>query len=67
MTEREMSEKINALIEILESDRGHAYTVGWLKGMLQTIDIDLRLTRAQIKHLEETLDNNIRWAQSYKG
>jgi hypothetical protein len=67
MTEREMSEKINTLIEILDSDRGHSYALGWLKGMLTTIDIDLRLTKTQIKHLEETLDNNIRWARDYKG
>lgn len=61
-----MNEKIDQLIKILESDRGHAYALGWLIGMMRTVDLDLGLTKKQTQKLRELLDTNIRRAQAYK-
>jgi hypothetical protein len=65
MKEREMNEKIDRLIKVLESDRGHPYALGWLIGMMRTIDLDLGLSKKQMQKLHELLDTNIRWAESY--
>jgi hypothetical protein len=72
MKEREMNayetnEKLEQLIRILEADRGHSFTVGWLKSMLSTIVLDLSLTKKQTQKLNELLETNSRWAQTYKG
>jgi hypothetical protein len=66
MKEREMNEKIDQLIKVLESDRGHAYALGWLIGMMRTVDLDLGLSKKQTQKLRELLDTNIRRAQAYK-
>ena len=64
-----MNEKIEQLIQILVSDRssgGHSYALGWLTGMMRTIDLDLGLSKKQTQKLHDLLDTNIRWAQAHK-
>lgn len=62
-----MSEKIDQLIKVLESNDGHSYALGWVIGMMRTIDLDLGLSKKQTQKLHELLETNIRWAQNYKG
>lgn len=42
MTEREMNEKVNTLVEALQADHGPAYALGWLSSMLDHIGRDLQ-------------------------
>ena len=61
--ERIDNDKIRALTAALEEcNKSPHFALGWYESMLKHMDINLKLSKKQIKAFNEMLDDNIRWA-----
>lgn len=62
-TYAEIDTAMENLVKALEP-RGRDYTVGWLKSMVgsMALNLDIKLSKRQIKAMEEYLKKNIEWA-----
>ena len=59
--------KIRLLTQTLEdSGKSPSYALGWCEAMISSMDFELKLTKKQIKALNELLERNIRWASEAK-
>lgn len=55
--------KIRALTAALEEcNKSPHFSLGWYESMLKHMDINLKLSKKQVKAFNEMLDDNIRWA-----